>query len=326
MTSVSLLLIVTALVVSSVVESCPPSEWAALMAFKASLNEPSVGIFHSWRGTNCCYRWYGVHCDPTTRRVVDITLRGLLDDPAFKNLNRTGYMSGSISPSICHLPQLSTLSISDWKAISGPIPRCLPSSLPFLQILDLSGNVLSGSIPHDIGRLRQLTMLNLADNHLSGRIPSTLVNLSRLTHLDLRNNALGGPIPRDIDRLRMLNRALLSHNRITGPIPWTISRIYRLADLDLSLNRISGRIPKALGTMPVLDSLKLKYNKLRGGVPASLLSSRMSHIDLSRNNLVGRVADVFHQGTYFINLDLSYNKLRGGVPKSMKLANPLKTC
>ena len=304
----------------SSVQSCPSHEWASLMAFKAALNEPHLRIFRSWRGTNCCYNWYGISCDPNTHRVAEISLRGLGDDWFFKRAaNHTGYMTGSISPAICNLTQLSSVTISDWKGISGIIPRCI-TSLSFLRIIDLSGNVISGQIPRDIWRLTQLTMLNLADNHISGNIPRSLVHLSNLMHLDLRNNAIGGPIPWNFGKLTMLSRALLSDNRITGRIPWTISRIYRLADLDLSLNRISGIIPESLGRMPVLDTLNLKYNNISGRIPWTLLSSRMSHLDLSRNSLSGRIPNAFREKTYFTSLDLSHNRLKGSIAKSMTSA------
>ncbi|PKI31654.1 hypothetical protein CRG98_047938, partial [Punica granatum] len=33
---------------------CPASDREALLAFKASLNEPYLGIFQTWSGTDCC--------------------------------------------------------------------------------------------------------------------------------------------------------------------------------------------------------------------------------------------------------------------------------
>ncbi|XP_027355322.1 DNA damage-repair/toleration protein DRT100-like [Abrus precatorius] len=311
-------LVILMALTSSRVESCPPSEWASLMAFKAALKEPHLGIFHSWSGTNCCYHWYGITCDPTTGRVAEITLRALTvtDDHRYNRRTGTPYMSGHISPSICNLTQLSSITISDWKGISGNIPRCI-TTLRFLQIIDLSGNLISGKIPWDIGRLTQLTLLNLADNHISGRIPRTLVNLTNLMQLDLRNNAIEGPIPWDLGRLKRLNRALLSHNRITGRIPRSISEIYGLADLDLALNRLSGSIPFSLGRMKVLDSLNLKYNNLTEKIPWTLLGSRISHLDLSWNWLSGPIPNVFGGKSYFISLDLSHNNLTGSVAKSM---------
>ncbi|KAK2382180.1 DNA damage-repair/toleration protein DRT100 [Trifolium repens] len=322
--TMSLLVVTLELLSVSPAESCPPSEWAALMSFKAALNEPYFGIFHSWRGTNCCYNWYGISCDPTTHRVAEITLRGLTVGDNHRHYRRTktmesGYMTGHISPSICNLTQLSSITISDWKGILGNIPECI-TTLNFLQIIDLSGNHISGKIPYEMGRLTQLTMLNLADNHISGKIPNTLINLFNLMQLDLRNNALEGPIPGNIGKLKKLNRALLSHNQINGRIPRSFSNIYGLADLDLSLNKLSGPIPFSLGQMSVLDSLNLKYNNLTGRIPKTLLASRVSHLDLSRNALRGPIPDVFSETSYFINLDLSYNHLNGLIPKSMALA------
>lgn len=182
------------LTLSPVSNACPPSDRAALLAFKADLYEPHLGIFNSWTGYDCCHNWYGVSCDPETHRVADINLRGESEDPIFEKAHRTGYMTGTISPEICKLTRLSSLTIADWKGISGTIPACIVS-LPFLRILDLIGNRLTGEIPADIGRLSRLTVLNVADNQLSGTIPRSLTNLSSLMHLDLRSNKISGTPP-----------------------------------------------------------------------------------------------------------------------------------
>ncbi|KAJ9139705.1 hypothetical protein P3X46_030414 [Hevea brasiliensis] len=312
--------LITFLATASAVNSCPPSDRAALLAFKADLHEPYLGIFNSWTGTDCCHDWYGVSCDPETHRVADINLRGESEDPIFGKAGRSGYMTGTISPSICKLERLSSLTIADWKGISGEIPRCI-TSLPFLRILDLIGNRLSGDLPADIGRLQRLTVLNVADNLISGEIPRSLTNLSRLMHLDLRGNRISGPLPRNFGRLRMLSRALLSHNYISGSIPSSISKIYRLADLDLSLNRLSGAIPPSLGRMAVLATLNLDANKLSGLIPASLFNSGISNLNLSKNAFEGYLPDVFSAGSYFTVLDLSYNNFRGSIPKSLSTAS-----
>lgn len=138
------------------------------MSIKASLTEPNFGIFHTWRGTNCCYKWYGITCDPTTLRVAEINLNGLTVADKHRPLNRhatTGYMTGHISPSVCNLTQLSSVTISDWKGISGNIPHCI-TTLSLLQALDLSSNHITGKVPENIGSLMPLTMLNLADNRI----------------------------------------------------------------------------------------------------------------------------------------------------------------
>jgi len=309
-------LTLTLLAVSpAVIEGCPPSDRAALLAFKAALHEPYLGIFTSWTGNDCCHNWYGVSCDPETHRVADITLRGESEDPIFQRAHRTGYMTGYISRAICSLTRLSSIIIADWKGISGEIPTCV-TSLPFLRILDLIGNKISGEIPYDIGRLQRLTVLNFADNLISGSIPPSITNLTSLMHLDLRNNRLSGGLPRNFGRLGMLSRALLSRNQLSGPIPASLSQIYRLSDLDLSLNRISGPIPDSLGRMAVLATLNVDGNRITGKIPASLFSSGIGNLNLSQNALDGYIPDVFGPRSYFTVLDL-----KGPIPKSLSSAS-----
>ncbi|KAK6925668.1 Leucine-rich repeat-containing N-terminal, plant-type [Dillenia turbinata] len=312
-------LVVVLLSVSSIVKSCPPSDRAALLALRADLVEPYLGIFDTWKGIDCCKGWYGISCDPNTRQVADINLRGESEDPIFEKAGRTGFMTGSISPSICKLKRLSSVIIADWKGITGEIPACI-TTLPFLRILDLVGNKLSGELPANIGKLRRLAVLNVADNLITGRIPQSIVNISSLMHLDLRNNRISGEIPAEFGRLSMLSRALLSRNQLSGSIPSSISKIYRLADLDLSLNYLSGSIAEWLGKMAVLSTLNLDGNLITGNIPATLLNSAVSILNLSRNSLEGRIPDVFGAGSYFTALDLSYNKLRGPIPKTLSSA------
>ncbi|KAJ0704571.1 putative endo-polygalacturonase [Helianthus annuus] len=324
-TSYTTTLLITAVLVLVIgtavnVNACPPSDRAALLAFKAALHEPYLGIFKSWTGNDCCHKWYGVSCDPVTKRVADINLRGESEDPIFQRAHRTGYMNGSISPAICNLKRLSSVIIADWKGISGRIPKCI-TSLPFLRILDLIGNRISGEIPFDIGKLKRLSVLNVADNRISGRMPRSIANLQSLMHLDLRNNLISGTIPINFGKLRMLSRALLSGNRIYGQIPYTISYIYRLSDLDLSLNRISGSIPESLGKMAVLATLNLDGNRISGKLPATLMNSSISILNLSRNAIEGNIPDVFGPRSYFMMMDLSHNNLKGPIPKSIASAS-----
>ncbi|URE48435.1 DNA-damage-repair toleration protein [Musa troglodytarum] len=103
---------------------------------------------------NCCSRWYGVSCDPTTGRVADITLRGESEDPILARAGHSGgLMSGRISPEICRLDRLTTLILADWKQISGPIPlhHLLPSSASSTSLATASGSLpptLAASPPH----------------------------------------------------------------------------------------------------------------------------------------------------------------------------------
>ncbi|KAG2240290.1 hypothetical protein Bca52824_090933 [Brassica carinata] len=270
-------------------QACLPSDRAALLEFRSHLNEPYIGVFNSWKGQDCCHGWYGVSCDPTNRRVSAVTLRGISEEPIFQRAKRKGVMTGSISPAICELAQLS-------------------------------------GIPANIGNLLKLTVLNLADNRISGAIPPSIARLPSLTHLDLRNNGLTGVIPVYIGRLKMLSRVLLSGNKLSGQIPESLTRIYRLADLELSMNRITGPIPPSLGRMSVLATLNLDGNLISGEIPGSLMTSSISNLNLSGNLLGGKIPNAFGPRSYFTipesittasfigHLDVSHNQLCGKIP------------
>lgn len=85
--------------------------------------------------------------------------------------------------------------------------------------LDISHNMLSGSIPKEIGSMFYLYVLNLGHNNISGTIPLELGDLTSLNILDLSSNRLEGSIPQALTRLTLLTEIDLSNNYLTGIIP-----------------------------------------------------------------------------------------------------------
>lgn len=85
--------------------------------------------------------------------------------------------------------------------------------------LDLSYNLLTGSIPQSYGSLSYLQVLNLGNNNLTGEIPFSLGNLKTALLLDLSHNSLNGFIPGSLGSLSFLNDFDVSNNNLTGPIP-----------------------------------------------------------------------------------------------------------
>ena len=57
--------------------------------------------------------------------------------------------------------------------------------LDFFVAIDLSSNMFEGEIPKIVGNLKALCMLNLSNNVLTGSILVSLVNLTNLELLDL---------------------------------------------------------------------------------------------------------------------------------------------
>lgn len=112
-----------------------------------------------------------------------------------------------------------------------------------LQVLDFRGNGLSGFLPDQLGKLKNLTWISLGENNLTGEIPFQLGQLASLKVLDLSHNSLTGSIPATLTNATNLETLLLNHNLLSGEIPPSFSLLSHLTVLDLSFNDLSGPIP-----------------------------------------------------------------------------------
>ncbi|XP_059624386.1 systemin receptor SR160-like [Cornus florida] len=85
--------------------------------------------------------------------------------------------------------------------------------------LDLSYNMLDGSIPKELGSMHYLSVLNLGHNDLSGSLPEELDGLNNVAILDLSYNRFNGLIPQSLTSLSLLSEIDLSNNNFSGMIP-----------------------------------------------------------------------------------------------------------
>jgi len=92
----------------------------------------------------------------------------------------------------------------------------------FRPTLDLSYNMLQGSIWPGFGNLKRLHVFILKDNNLSGNIPNNISGMSRLEVLDLSHNKLSGEIPLSMANLSFLSAFNVSYNQLCGKIPQAV--------------------------------------------------------------------------------------------------------
>ncbi|KAB1202134.1 E3 ubiquitin-protein ligase BRE1-like 2 [Morella rubra] len=87
------------------------------------------------------------------------------------------------------------------------------------ETISVANNSLNGSIPIEIGHLKQLQGLCLSHNNLSGKIPDQISDLTNLEILDLSANQLTGEIPASLANLHFLDKFSIASNKLHGPIP-----------------------------------------------------------------------------------------------------------
>lgn len=178
--------------------------------------------------------------------------------------------------------------------------------------VDLFNNMLSGTIPDEIGDLTALAELNLAINQLSGPIPVAIGNLSELEKLVLSKNELSGTIPTEMGMLSILEVLTLFDNQLIGPLP-DLSALQDLTELVLGANDFTGPFPEWVSNMPNLTFVGFRRVGLTGNLPSSLFEAlpNLDHLRVDNNELEGDISVWFHGTTPMQTLDIYNNKFTG---------------
>ncbi len=203
--------------------------------------------------------------------------------------------------------------------LSGTMPVEL-GNLTGMQTLYLDSNQLTGPIPSQLGSLAALLDLDLSSNQLSGAIPSQLGSLTSLQLLQLSNNTLSGPIPTQLGSMTSLQLLGLSNNTLSGSIPTELGSLTNLHWLNLSNNQLTGAIPTQLSTLAGLQILQLGFNQLTGTIPAQLGSlTSLQQLDLGDNQISGTVPAQLAGPAGLTQLYLTTNpQLNRGLPQSLR--------
>ncbi|GJP37634.1 hypothetical protein CLOM_g22073 [Closterium sp. NIES-68] len=263
-----------------------PSQLTALLALNAA--------WRLWPGnggrSTACQQWAGVKCN----------LQGMVTALVW---------DGSIAPT----------------PIETPIPAAI-GAFTALSILDLSYNVINGSIPvRAFQQLRQLRILDLAENQLIPPFPAhALQHMTGLRVLNLRcaefelNTTLEilgySPSLQYVYRLllifspvRLVMRPAyppllprtsdLTRTRATGALPPSLAAASNLTYLDLSDTDPSGNVMGVVSKLTSLTFLAIKqaYNLMGDFTSFSSLSSisSLQQLELkSLHNVTGQLQDM----------------------------------
>nr|XP_027067371.1 putative leucine-rich repeat receptor-like serine/threonine-protein kinase At2g24130 [Coffea arabica] len=228
------------------------------------------------------------------------------------------HIYGPIPREISNLVNLTLLNLSS-NLLNGSI-RTELCQLQKLERLYLSNNSFSGTIPTEFGNVLHLGLLDLSKNKLSGTIPDSFANLSQLRRLFLYENDLSGMIPPSLGNCINLEILDLSHNGITGNIPSEVAGLSSLKlYLNLSSNHLDGPIPLELSKMDMVLAVDLSSNNLSSTIPSQLGSCiALEYLNLSSNHLQGDLPPSIGHLPYLKGLDVSFNLLTGEIPQTLE--------
>ncbi|KFK25090.1 hypothetical protein AALP_AA8G064800 [Arabis alpina] len=285
-------------------------ELGNLLRFKTSINDPKNSL-SGWSNTSSSSpthhcNWTGITCTRAPSLYVSsINLQSL-------------NLSGEISDSICNLPYLTHLDLSQ-NFFNQPIPLHLSRCLT-LETLNLSTNLIWGPIPDQISEFSSLQVLDLSSNHVEGKIPEDLGLLFNLQVLNLGSNLLTGSVPSSVGKLSDLVVLDLSENRyLVSEIPSFIGKLDKLEELLLHRSGFHGEIPTSFVGLTSLRILDLCLNNLTGEVTRSIVASlkNLVSLDVSQNKLSGSFPSGVCSGKKLINLSLHSNSFDGLLPNSI---------
>ncbi|KAM0867268.1 hypothetical protein ACQ4PT_042112 [Festuca glaucescens] len=250
-------------------------------------------------------------------------------------------IGGDIAEVVHRIPNCSRKNLQELNMMSANITGTtlqFVSNLSSLSWLDFSGNHLSGSVPVEIGTLRNLTVLDLGNNSLRGVISEDhLAGLMNLKFIDLSYNYLeftigshwvpqfnlvwaslsachlGPQFPKWFQRQESIMFLDISNTGLLGRIPdWFWTTFSKAEYLDISLNKLSGELPLSLDFMSMI-ALFMQSNLLTGLVPK--LPRTIEVLDISKNTLNGFAPNF--QAPHLQFAILFSNCISGTIPTSI---------
>ena len=234
--------------------------------------------------------------------------------PALTYLTAKGnHLSGEIPDSLSSV--LSELYL-DLNLFEGPMPCGSIGLMSGLQLLDFSGNSLSGRICSEFGLLQQLADLNIANNALDESLPSELATASALTGLFLNGNKINGPIPSQLGRLTGLQSLDLSKNQLSNTLPAELGMLSGLTYLSMGSNYFHGSVPSSFVGMQSLVNFKLQEASLSGKLPAAVMAlPNLILFNIQGNKFTGSIPSFLNAGITEFNI--AYSSLQGTIPESV---------
>jgi Leucine-rich repeat (LRR) protein len=184
-----------------------------------------------------------------------------------------------------------------------------------MSTLLLSSNLLTGSIPPEVGNCAKLKTLGLDDNQLSGPIPAEICNAVSLDIITLNKNMLSGDIAYTFRGCNSVTQIDVTSNRLSGPIPSYLAQLPGLIMLSMGANQFSGTVPDSLWGSQTLLEVQLENNLLSGQLSPLIGNSvSLQYLVLDNNNFQGPIPAEIGQLKTLVFFSAQGNNLSGPIP------------
>ncbi|XP_030929941.1 probable leucine-rich repeat receptor-like serine/threonine-protein kinase At3g14840 isoform X4 [Quercus lobata] len=148
----------------------------------------------------------------------------------------------------------------------------------------LEFNMLSGSLPKELGNLINIERLHLTSNSFTGEVPEKFAELMTMKEFRIGDNNFSGKIPDFIKNWKKLERLSIQASGLNGPIPFQISFLEHLKDLRISdLRGPEANFPP-IHVMTKMNNLILRSCNITGQLPNLEKMINLETFDLSYNN------------------------------------------
>ncbi|XP_062079875.1 receptor-like protein EIX2 [Humulus lupulus] len=232
--------------------------------------------------------------------------------------------------------KLLDLSFNSIGHVLEPHPNSTQCVKYNLELLNLSGNQVSGPLPDWLEQLESLKNLDLSGNLFHGPMPSSLVrlsflevldrivsedlfaNLTRLKKLVINSNNFSCKFNSEWIPPFSLNLIHMGSCKVEGPheFPQWLQTQREATELNISNANIVDTFPNWHHIMSSLSSLDLSMNKISGHLPMNIdyTMPSLESLNLGNNLINGSIPDSICELESLQNLDLSRNKLSGILP------------
>eukprot|EP00978_Attheya_sp_CCMP212_P001284 scaffold2665_cov64-Attheya_sp.AAC.1 len=173
----------------------------------------------------------------------------------------------------------------------GTLPEEL-ASLTFLTYLFLEMNGLKGTLPHWLSSYRYLIQFSFYSNQFTGEIPDGVYELEDLDYFDVTANMLTGTVSTQIGKLGKLWLFDVADNMMTGTIPTEIGSLPNLVSANWGANPFDTTLPTEIGRLGAIRVFFMFNIGLKGTIPTEIgLMTDLEYIRVDLNLLEGSIPE-----------------------------------